>query len=145
MANHKKKKRENYFQQNINKSGRNFMDTMPLDKMKSDCVRVFRELARGFIDINDYGDYFYNQSFLGSCINVAQTKFNFHSISAMGVYCLIVNNIQAENAHAIYDHHNNAAIGYMTIINALTEFRVTGDKYILVNLVLNLAPYRNFI
>lgn len=145
MAGNKNKKRENYFQQNINRLGPNFMDSIPLDRMKLDAVKVFRELARGNIDVEVHGKYFLNDKFLEACISTAETKYNFHVISAMGVNELLKKNTQAPNIYAVYDFHNNAANAYYIIMYKLSEFRNIKDTRILSELVLNLAKYRYHI
>ena len=145
MAGNKNKKRENYFQQNINRLGPNFMDSLPLDRMKLDAVKVFRELARGNVDIDIYGKYFLNEKFLEACISTAETKHNFHLVSAMGVNELLTQNVQGQNIYAVYDFHNNAAHAYYLIAYKLTEFRNIKDMYSLSDLVLNLAKYRYYI
>ena len=142
MAHNKKHKRENYFQQNIQRSGPDFLETMPLDKMKLDAVKVFRELARGNIDIDVYGKYFYNPRFLEALINTAEVKYNFHLISAMGVGKLLEQNVQGQNIFAVYEFHNNTTTAYSIILAKLTEFRNTGDINILSDLVMNLVKYR---
>lgn len=144
-GNNKNKKRENYFQQNINRLGQNFLYTLPLDRMKLDAVKVFRELARGNIDVEVYGKYFLNEKFLEACITTAETKYNFHLVSAMGVNELLKQNVQGQNIYAVYDFHNNAASAYYIIMYKLTEFRNYKDIRILSELVLNLAKYRYHI
>lgn len=145
MSNNNKKKRENYFQQNINRLGNNFLDLLPLDKIKLDTVRVFRELARGNIDIDVYGKYFMHTKFLEACIETSATKFNLHNISAMGVERLIADNIQGYNIGAVYDFHKNAAAAYRLINTKMTEFRYYNDITILTDLVANLVKYRYYI
>ncbi len=145
MAPKNKKKRENYFQQKINQLGPNFMDSLALDRMKLDAVKVFRELARGNVDIDLYGKYFLNEKFLEACISTAETKYNFHLVSAMGVNELLKQNVQGQNIYAVYDFHNNAARAYYIIMYQLTEFRTIRDIRILSDLVLNLAKYRYYI
>lgn len=143
MAPHNKKnKRENYFQQNIQRSGQDFLETMPLDKMKLDAVKVFRELARGNIDIDVYGKYFFNPRFIEALISTAETKYNFHLISAMGVDLLLKQNVQGHNIFAVYEYHNSATSAYGLIFAKLTEFRYTGDVNILTDLVMNLVKFR---
>lgn len=145
MAGNKNKKRENYFQKNINRLGPDFLESMALDKLKLDAVKVFRELARGNIDIEVYGKYFYNNKFLEACISTAETKYNFHLVSAKGVNELLKQNVQGMNIFSIYDFHNNAAYAYYLIAFKLNEFRKIGDTNILIELILNLAKYRYYI
>ena len=144
MANNKKK-RENYFQQNINRYGSNFLDIIPLDRIKLDTVRVFRELARGSIDIDEYGKYFTNTRFLEACIETAATKYNLHYISAMGVERLIAENVQGYNIGVVYEYHCNAANAYRLINLKLSELRTYNDTSVLTDLVANLGRYRYHI
>ena len=144
-GNNKKKARENYFQQNINRAGPDFLETMPLDKLKLDVVRVFRDLARGNIDIDKYGKYFAEPKFLEACIITADTKYNFHAVSAAGVGELLRQNMQGINTYPIYEFHNNAANAYKIISSSLVEFRNVGNNVILNDLVFSLAKYRNYI
>lgn len=145
MAGNKGKKRENFFQQNINRLGPNFLDSYPLDKLKLDVVKVFRELARGNIDIDTYGKYFYNPKFLESCISTAAQKNHFHQVSAEGVYQLILQNAQIYNLNDIFEQHKNTANAYGLILMKLEEFKKFGDLICLHELVLNLAKYRYYI
>ena len=121
------------------------MDSMPLDRMRNDAIKVFRELARGNIDISVYGKYFLNPKFLEACIISAEIKYNFHLVSAMGVNSLLERNIQGQNIYGVYEFHNNAAAAYNLIKSKLTEFRTFGDLNILTDLVLNLTRYRYYI
>lgn len=141
----KKKFRENYFQQQIAKSGPNFLETMPLDRMKLDAVRIFRELAKGNIDISDYAEYFHNQRFLESLIDTAQTKFNIHSVSAAGVQMLVMTGNNTSNVISVLEMHENAAKGYKVIVDYLTAFRNYQDDNLLVDLVYNVVKYRYYI
>ena len=142
MANNNKKKRTNYFQQNIDRAGPNFMEGYPLDRMRMDAVKVFRELARGNIDIDIYGKYFYNDNFIEACITTAEIKYNFHLVSAMGVERLIRDNVQGKNIFDVYEFHNNACNAYYIIMSSFVEFKRTRDINVINTLVLNLTKYR---
>ena len=50
------RKQDNYFTRSIQKKGLNFMSLKSSSEFEVDAIRVFRDLARGNINIDEYGN-----------------------------------------------------------------------------------------
>jgi len=51
------RKRNNYFTQNIQRDGEYFIEKKMIQQLQNDAIRIFRELAKGDIDVNEYYGY----------------------------------------------------------------------------------------
>lgn len=144
MARQNNKMSNNYFTQQIQRNGVNFLDGVRDDNLLRDAVRIFRDLARGNINIDQYGDYFSHPRLLNAAITASYSKFTYHSISHAGVAELLQKNtIPYPSAPTVLNAHSRSAQGYKLIFDAMTAIANTGQyNEILKTLVNNLNNYR---
>lgn len=150
MSNKKGKKQNNYFEQQINRYGDNFLIYKNPAELQMDAIKVFRDLVRGKIDVREYQEYFSNPQFLESCILSASQKFALHNISYNGVNMLVQTmqsqNIPIDQMHtAVLDYHQKASEVYSIILNGLQNYKVTGNIEILIGVVPMTRPFRDYI
>ena len=141
----RKNQRPNYFQQNIQKFGENFLGQKNSNDMQLDAIRVFRDIARGNIDVEEEGKYFLHPQFLESCIVAAFSKLSLHSINFNGVNLLVSQGANDETTMSILEYDRRCAEAYTIIYNQLNNIRNTGDVNYLTVMVNNLKNYRNNI
>lgn len=143
----------NYFSQEIQRNGANFLDRKSAFDIQRDAPNIFRQLSRGKIDINQNIEYFKNEYFLQNCIDAAQAKYNYHSVSRLGIQTLM--NIRANDPsytqmeydlyNAIFNEHQASEIAHKVILDHLTIFKTTQDINSLLIMVGLLTQYRNVL
>lgn len=137
----------NYFAKNIREKGKDFLCCKNARELANDSRKVFREIAKGQIDLAQYGEYFLDQQFLECCIQTAYNEFAKSSISMQGVELLITqafNNGQPvdQMTIAVKEDHKRRAEAYCIIYQVLTSIRMTGDVNNLFVLPSKLRDYR---
>jgi hypothetical protein len=145
-----KRNNNNYFTSNIQKAGENFMDTKNARDLQFDAIKIFRDLARGNVDIAKYGQYLLDPMMLNACLSAANTKLMYYSISFSGVNCLVNslstsgNQIDPNIIMVLEDHRKSMEV-YQAILTHFTALRDTGDIGYLVSLVNAISRYRSNI
>lgn len=148
--NNQKKKQNDYFSQNIQQYGENFLQYKNARDLEMDSIKVFRGLARGNINIDRYGCYFLDPQFLNACIQTAYSKKVYFGISYDGVNyykdAIFASGYTPDpNIIMILDHHKKCLEAYTIIYDNLQNIRNTGDVNYLVCLANSLADYRNYV
>jgi len=138
----------NYFTQQIQRNGVNFLDTARDDNLARDCVRIFRDLSRGNINIADYGDYFLNPRLISAAISTAYSKQVLYGTSKAAMELLI--NIpmceqQYPTAPIILNHYSRLFEAYSIILDNLIALKNTRNIDFLYTLTSNISKYRNDI
>lgn len=145
--NTKQKQSYNYFTQNIQNKGEDFLQKKNAAELKQDAYRVFLDLAKGKIDPERDAEYILYPPFVEAAIALAEEKFLMSIISRDGVSMLISaygNNVGNET-RAVLDHHTKAAEGYNLILGCLNQLKYTGDIHYIYSTVSQLRQFRNFI
>jgi len=120
----------NYFTQNIQKFGEEFLLFKNSKDFEREAPIIFRQLARRQIDLGRYGHYFLEKQFLESCINVANQKVLFHSASATGLF-FYIDNMNKANLYidpyylVVHKSHSETAQAYNVVQSNLTMLRDT--------------------
>lgn len=139
------KRRKNWFEQQIERFGPDFIDTMRADETQKGAVKVFTDLARGNVNIATEGNYFLNAQFLENCCIAANSKRVFNSILFDGLNALnqVNPNVANDtNFQATYRQISNKVQAYTMIYEALCGIRSTGNLQLLYTLVSQLAPFK---
>ncbi len=133
----------NYFVQQIQRNGVNFLDTIRDDILQRDSIRIFRDLARGNINIDQYGDYFLNPKLINAAITASYSKFVLYSTSKAGIELLINSPFGKDysNAPEILNYYMRASEAYGLIYNAMMSIRQTNDINHLYSLVNKISSY----
>lgn len=148
---HNNKKRvNNYFTQNIQQYGENFLQLKNARELEMDAIKVFRNLARENVDLNSHGHYFLNQDFLNACLTAAYSKWTYFTISFNGVNCLVDSILKQgqtpdPNILTILDHHRKSAEAYNIIYNGLINIQNSNSVSYLVVLVNSVSPFRAYV
>lgn len=144
------KKYNNFFSQMRNQYGENFLNFIDSRSLQLKCLQIFRQMARGQINVQEEGHYFLDPKLLGACIISVGNKKEFYEISSAGVAALdekIRSMGQSPDATvaAVLDYHTRASEGYNLINNTLMILNQTRDLSVLLTLVANLSKYRDYI
>lgn len=147
------KPKSNYFAQEIQKKGENFLEGKTSKDMQWDAQRVFRDLARGNVNIDQYYIYFLEVQFLDNCIKFAYDKMTEHNYCFMGTNLLFTqlgctNQMmcqpqQMNELLAVVNKHKRSYEAYSMIFTSLNNLKLCGDPAILKVLSNNLKNYRN--
>lgn len=74
-------KRKNYFSDNIQRFGDNFLQQYDAKKLRNDSPRIIKDIAFGNIDFDEYGIYFSDPQLINALIDVVYTKLTIHRVS----------------------------------------------------------------
>lgn len=138
----------NYFTQNIQKFGKDFLLYKNAKELEQESNKIFRELARGRVDLEKHGHYFLNQQFLESCIVNAYNKYTYHNISFTGINYFVINQPgagQDMNIITVLEQHRRSAEAYCIILQTLNTIKSTYDYSYLYGLYDKLKNYRNYL
>ncbi len=141
------KNQNNYFTQNIRERGEDFIYYKNSRDLQNDALKIFRELARGQIDISKYGKYFLDPQFLASCVQAAQNKYSYHAISQTGVDMYIsqimnTGSMPDSITIGVKEDHKRKAEAYGLIYESLCNISYTYDINNLYVLVSKLQNYK---
>ena len=134
----------NYFTREIQKDGNDFLEKKNAVQIQRDAPFVFRQLAKGQIDIFKYVDYFNNQYFLSNLIDAAQVEYNEHSICRMGIQALVNQRRGYDNTftqqecdlyYSIMNRHYALENAYNIILYHFKLFATTKDPYTISTMV----------
>lgn len=146
-----RKQRDNYFKQQIKRFGVNFLQSKTAEDMKFDCVRMFRDIGAGNIDIESEGRYLTDAMFLSVCTNVANSKVFYYQTIASALEMLnsqlmsMSGSIPPET-YAVYSDISNSLKAWQLILNACGYLRMNPDYVgIITTLVNQLKPLRKNI
>ena len=140
----------NFFEQSKKQFGEQFLNFIDIRTLTLKSAQIFRQLARGQINIEEEGQYFLNQNLLEAMINSANAKYELHYISANGLQYqqldMANKGIEIDSkCLAIMEYHKKCAQGYQLILNTMINIRNTRDTSCLYYLVNSLSNYRNYI
>ena len=145
-----KRNNNNFFIQMRTQYGENFLQFIDSRSLQLKSLQIFRQIARGQVNVQEEGKYFLDQRLLQACLFSVSNKKEFYEISADGVTALdekIRSTGQATGATvaAVLDYHTRAAEGYNLIYNTLLIINQTRDLSVLLTLAANLSKYRDYI
>lgn len=135
----------NYFKQNIQKYGKDFIEKMNARDMQVNVVRVFRDLARGNINAKTEGEYFLNPQFMEACIVAAHSKLVMHSAHYNGVNMMVQSGNTDQNILQVLEYDRRCMEAYNIILSNLQAIQASGNTEYLVVMANNLRNYRNNI
>lgn len=135
------RRNNNFFIQMREQYGENFLNFIDSRSLQLKSLQIFRQMARGQVNVTEEGKYFLDERFLQACIIAIKNKKEFYDISAAGVGTLF----QDSTVAAVLDYHTRASEGYNLIYNILLSINQTRDLSLLLTLVANLSKYRDYI
>ena len=146
----KQKPQRNFFTQQIEQHGENFIDEMKPYEISNNCDRIISELARGKCNIAQVGSYIANPKILTPLIIHCGEQFNINEV--------LRNSLDFTSRAATLQHkeipplqvklgeeHRCKALIYATCLNKLQELKQQGNPEILASLVMELKPYSNYL
>ena len=145
MAQKNGKKRKSWFEQQAERFGSDFINTIRSDEAQKGAIKVFSDLAYGNVNIPNEGSYFLNQQFLDNCIVAANSKRVYYSYLFSGLNALTASDPAVgndNNFQATYRIIRGNFEAYSIILNSLHMIRDSGNIQILYSLTNQLAPYK---
>ena len=139
------KKRKNWFEQQVERFGSDFIHSIRADEAQKGAVKVFGDLARGNVNISTEGGYFLDPQFLENCIIAANSKQVFYKYLYEGLNASVRENPNTANDQsfqAVYRNISNSLSAFSYIYQALHGIKETGNLQYLYTLVSQLAPYK---
>ena len=79
------KNSNNYFKQNIDKFGDTFVSLIPPDQIQNQAKRIVKELVKGDIELEKYGQYFLDLKFLDNLIIGVSDELNTDTLYSNAV------------------------------------------------------------
>ena len=145
MGQKNNKKRKNWFEQQIDRFGADFIHSIRADDAQKGAINVFRDLARGNINISTEGGYFLDPQFLENCIVSANSKQVFYRTLLNGLDASVRENPNIstdQNFQIIYRNISNNLNAFIYIYQALYGIKNSQNLQFLYTLVSQLAPYK---
>lgn len=139
MAGGKNNRRENnFFTRNIERFGDKFLEHINANDVQNASISIFRELAKGRVNIDKYGHYFTYNQLLDPCIESARIKLTLYSISYRGVSLLSMdpNSATTPEVVSVMDYHKKCFEAYTIILQQLNNIKIDKDVshlYVMIN------------
>lgn len=143
-------KQNNFFTQSIKDKGENFLDFMTAKDLQFSALKIFRELARGRIDVKEYGDFFLEPPLLEALFIEGEKKYKFYSITYNSVlYSMNVvvaaGQCPDQDVVAVSEDLKRSLDAYGIIMNTLIALKTNGNASILYGAINALRYYKNNI
>jgi len=139
----------NYFEFEKNKNGENFMKNKNAKDFMYAAERLFRELAKGKIDVVYYNEYFSDPLLIEACILKADELYRLHFISYMGVKNLIESNqikriqFDLDLYSSIAEDHRLKSELYYILLSGFGDYKYNGARAeYMISMVAALQPYK---
>ena len=151
MKKNNNKKGKDYFSQSIERyGGEDFLRFKNAAEIEREAPRIFRDLARGNVNIHKFGYMFLNNQFLSSLIKSANENYEFYNISYQGVntlmYHIINNGMVIDNKITnTLNQHKVKCEAYSVILRYLNALQSSQDLNYLPLLVNALSQYKYII
>lgn len=118
-------KRKNYFSDNIQRNGENFLQQFDAKKLRNDARRIIMDIAFGNIDFDEYGIYFSDPQLISALIDVVYTKLVIHSTSFAGLEYLS-REMTNSDIESIKRYHRRLTEAYQLFYDYLTQIKTSG-------------------
>ena len=108
MKNNNKKNnnKPNWFAQQRQKFGEEFMSALNPKVMEQGAIAIFKDMSRSNFDVQRDGMYFLNPQFLLACQLMCKAKMEIHGCHVMAIQCRNMIN-QYINTHGVMDPDMN--------------------------------------
>lgn len=152
--NNNKQNNRNYFAQQIQKNGENFLNQKTPRDLANDAERIFRDFVRGSVDLERYKDYILNPSLLETLIQKAGERYNYWWAIKISVdnYIMVINAQKQSGASIdasvdiIFGGVSNDVIAKFTVYeqlyNCLQAVKMNNDTQPLENLSRVVGNYK---
>lgn len=140
----------NYFTQSIQRDGEDFIEKANPQKLKNDATRIFRDLAKGAVVVEDYYQYLANDKLLNAMEQVALGQFAKYSevlncinykIGAVNHYGQSISN----ELSSIAQEYGWKVFVYEKIYYNLQNFKVTKDINYIIAMISQISNSRRYI
>ena len=144
------KKSNDFFSQMRQKYGQNFMEFVQPNDVLNRGVSIFRDLAKGKINIEENAFCFTVPAFMQTLMTVANSKYTLHTISYMGVNMLANSGGGGDaSVNIVLNFHSRASQAYKIIVDSLGCIMMAQNMEAVVSILIamsnNLKNYRNDI
>lgn len=157
-----KQQKPNWFAQQRQRYGSDFMSVLNAKIMEQGAATIFRDMSRGNFDINIDGPCFLNGQFILACMQLATTKMQLHGTHMIGNQArammhqyfmrhgvdsnnmdlmAIYNAIRfqderaVQSANVVNTFDTKCYEAWNLIYNTMNQLQVTGDPNVLVPLI----------
>lgn len=139
-----KKKNNDYFSQNIQKNGDDFLRMKNSKDIDFESSKIFRDLAKGNIDIEKYGHYFLEKQFNLSLQSAAYKKaiYYYNIWNAINYYITQPHIPTDQNMMETYNTIKSKCDAYNIINNGLINLYNNGNLNELYVLIRNLSQFK---
>ena len=152
MAKNNNKQRRNYFENEKTRANGDpdFLEKKNFLQLQNDAVRIFKDLARGSIDVFQYEEYFQNRNFLNAIMKVAQNNVVKSSLVKYYIDTGIARNdflhgVMPDMVYTVENEFKLEIEAYTIIYSGLLTYSVSNNIADLIPMVSSLAKYRNIL
>ena len=140
-----KRRENNFFTQNIEKYGDNFLDYINARTIQMQSINIFRNIAKGRVNLDKYGHYFTFSQFLEPCIESARSKYEVCAITLNAMQCYIYSGASSPAIASTFDYHKKNYEAYSIILQQLNNIKMDNDVTHIYTMANALSSYKYII
>ena len=137
--------KNNYFKQNIEKMGDEFISLITPDQIQNQSKRIVKELVKGDIELEAYGQYFLDLKFLDNLIIGISNELDDYSLYSTAVSFYKMYYPMTPNITIRENHLQSLCYIYGVILSRLQVVRNTQNIGCLSDISSLLYNYRNHL
>ena len=137
--------KNNYFKQNIDKLGLEFISLVTPDQIQSQAKRIVKELVKGDIELEKYGQYFLDMKFLDNLIIGISNELDEQSLYSEAVSFYRLYHPNTPNISIRENHLQVLCYIYGVILSKLNVVKNTQNIGYLSDTSALLYNYRNHL
>ena len=137
--------KNNYFKQNIEKYGPEFVSIVTPDQIQGQSKRIVKELVKGDIELEKYGAYFLDLKLLDNLIIGIKNELDDCSLYYVAVNFYKSYYPSTPNITVRENHLQCLCYIYQTIVNKLEIVKVTQNIGVMSDISALLYNYRNHL
>ena len=146
----KSKPQRNFFTQQIEQNGDDFLDKMRPYEISNSCDRIISELARGKCNLAQVGPYIANPQLLNPLIIHCGEQYNINEVIRSSLdFTSRAATLQHKEIPPLHvklsEEHRCKSLLYAACLNKLQELKNNGNPEILASLVMEIRPYSNYL
>lgn len=138
-------KHNNYITNMIRQYGENWIVALKPDDIQRQAKRIFKEMIKGMIDYEKFGNYFLDAKFLDNLIIAASNELEINMLYLKAVAFYQQYYPMEPNITVHLTHLDSLCRIYNTIIGKLNAVKQTGNIGYLADMPALLYSYRNHL
>lgn len=147
MAKNKKQHQPNFFEQQVQKFGPNWIYAMNSEQVRKNALKVFKDIAFGNVSPDEVAEYFAIADFTYNLKLAADDNMNYNYYSYLGLQnCKDTSAEMVKVANAHYDNYTAYAVTSQALNNILMSIASYGASFVpamIMQAITMMSPYKH--